>query len=283
MTCCESDSDDLPVAPPESDDEAPRRRGEEEQEPPLAPPEEPQVGAFSSSPSVGLAVAKEVYRGSYATGTDVVLEYVRGLHPYWNEAGSDSNVGREVSWVRGSNNWVYGELADESFVELMEHVSSWLSGHKGFFVDLGCGTGKVGALASLHFRRVVGLEIQEELCRVAGDLAIEFAARMRVHGEELGEIAIRRADFLADNLTGADALAPAWCDESGQAWWDLADVAYACSPKYCEATMAGISARAEHMRQGALLVTVSFSCPFLVSSRHGSYAHELQGLPPWHS
>jgi len=182
------------------------------------------------------------------------MDAVRSLHPHWSQVNADSEIGRWVRWVRCSNNWVYGELCTESFPLLLERsardVADPLEAQRQeTFVDLGCGTGKVLALASLHFARCLGLELQLELRDLAGDLAERFRERAASRGVAVGDVEVHRADFLGKMM-------PQWQSRQGDPWWSVADVAYACSPKFCEETMHGLSDCAAMMRSGSRFVTV---------------------------
>lgn len=255
------DDNEPPMAPPE-------QIFESDGEPPWAPSEasEDSVSEDASRTNVvsesvcergaglkvagdlefALSVVKEVYAGSSSAGAELALDATRALHPFWNQIGRDSDLGRKVSWVRCSNDWVYGELSVDSFPQLLAR-SAPAKGET--FVDLGCGTGKVATLAALHFSRVFGIELQQELLVLAEKLASSCRARVQRHGVGIGELHFQRADFLG-------RLTATWCSAEGKPWWQLADVAYACSPKFCEATMRSLAELAAGMRSGSRFVTV---------------------------
>lgn len=270
----EDDDSEPPMAPPEDESDgeppwAPSETSVEEypvacEEPknaPLgAPIEESCISSSNGDPdSLGVALVKEVYAGSSGVGSELALDAVRALHPFWDQAGKDSAIGRQVTWARCSNDWVYGELSLDSWPLLLAQCGP--KSTSDVFVDLGCGTGKVTALAALHFSRVFGLELQQELLDHAGKLANTFRARARRQGVGVGELGFHRADFLG-------RLTSAWSGDDGKPWWELADVAYACSPKFSEATMQSLADLAAGMRSGCRFATV----------RHGLKSPHLEEL-----
>jgi len=252
----DEDDDEPPLAPPEPTTTSPppapgaepiegveqaRDRGDDE--PRLAPSEDTGFTDY------GLRIVEEVFSGSHALGSDAAMDAVRAWHPHWEEVDADSDVGRWVRWVRHSHDWVYGELASSSFPLLLPALSRSSDLASGTFVDLGSGSGKVAALAALYFSQVVGLELQEALGTLARGLADDFRAQTRKHGVAAGELHLHRADFLG-------RLTPHWQDSQRQYWWEVADVAYACSPKFCEATMQALGDCAARMRSDSHFVTV---------------------------
>eukprot|EP00440_Ansanella_granifera_P026940 gb/GFBE01029257.1/.p1 GENE.gb/GFBE01029257.1/~~gb/GFBE01029257.1/.p1 ORF type:complete len:108 (+),score=23.05 gb/GFBE01029257.1/:1-324(+) len=103
----ESDDEDLPLAPAEDaevdgvdSDDAVERTGQA-QDPgaaalPMAPPEDdPELAALGVD-GRAFQILKEVYAESYQVGTDVAMDGVRSLHPYWNEVNAETKRGRFV-------------------------------------------------------------------------------------------------------------------------------------------------------------------------------------------
>mmetsp|Transcript_10819 Transcript_10819/g.37907 ORF Transcript_10819/g.37907 Transcript_10819/m.37907 type:complete len:117 (+) Transcript_10819:260-610(+) len=80
-------------------------------------------------------------------------------------------------------------------------------------------------------------------------LAERFHSLAENHGVRTGTMSLHQADFLGH-------LSQSWTNAAGQHWWELADVAYACSPKFSKETMAGLDDLAALMRPGAYFVTV---------------------------
>mmetsp|Transcript_85547 Transcript_85547/g.222546 ORF Transcript_85547/g.222546 Transcript_85547/m.222546 type:complete len:296 (-) Transcript_85547:119-1006(-) len=251
----DSDEDEPPLAPPEDDaaDDDPNfgaraaaahgGGGGDDDEPRLAPLSEAEESTTGYMDH-GFRIVEEVYARSCSSGSEVSMDAVRALHPHWGAVDSDSEVGRWVRWVRCSHDWVYGELSSDSFNLLVLRT-----GGGGTFVDLGCGTGKVAALASLYFSQVLGLELQGALLNMASSLAEDFRAQTQKHGVAVGELMLHCVDFLG-------RLTPHWQSSQRQCWWEVADVAYACSPKFCEATMHALDECAARMKSGSHFVTV---------------------------
>eukprot|EP00927_Polykrikos_kofoidii_P062532 TRINITY_DN57347_c0_g1_i1.p1 TRINITY_DN57347_c0_g1~~TRINITY_DN57347_c0_g1_i1.p1 ORF type:complete len:310 (+),score=38.93 TRINITY_DN57347_c0_g1_i1:77-1006(+) len=209
----------------------------------------PQPPVLLHSPESALDLVNLVYTGSCGLGSDLAMDEVRGLHPHWAEVGTDSEIGKKVSWVRDTNDWVYGEVMTDSFLHILcTHLAPETQAKKTF-VDLGSGTGKAVALASLHFAEAVGLELQEKLHQAAGGLSANFVLRAVEFGMQLGKIDLVQADFLG-------VLTPEWKDAAGQPWWEVATAVFATSPKFCASTMRGIARRAAMMRTGARIATV---------------------------
>eukprot|EP00931_Biecheleriopsis_adriatica_P010861 TRINITY_DN111927_c0_g1_i1.p1 TRINITY_DN111927_c0_g1~~TRINITY_DN111927_c0_g1_i1.p1 ORF type:complete len:304 (+),score=50.72 TRINITY_DN111927_c0_g1_i1:25-912(+) len=259
MTLPDSDDDEPPMAPPEvaSGGGYPDAGSllvahaeqdlSDEGQTMVAPPESNDPESLREH---ARQLVEEVYERSYDNGTDVVMDAVRSLHPYWHEHELETARGKLVKWVRSSNDWVYGEMESESFTTLAAHLSI---SESDTFLDLGCGTGKIAALASLYFRRSFGLELQKDLHLLAGELSEMFCRRSQNLGLCTGQMATFRADFLGQ-LT-----APWACPGDGQPWWEVADVVYACSPKFSAATMSALAGLAEKMRPGARFVTVRYA------------------------
>jgi len=210
-------------------------------EPRLAPLEEGE-----SDTDHGYLIVEEAFRGSSNLASDISMDAVRALYPYWSQTASDTELGRRVAWVRRTNDWVYGEMSTASFRHLLQQLGSEGTGTMSSrtFVDLGSGSGKIAALAALHFGQVVGLELQAELHHLALRFAEEHRRLVTLHDASVGMVSLHRADFLG-NLT------PQWSDGDGRPWWEVADVAYACSPKYSRETMEGIKEYAVKMRPGS--------------------------------
>lgn len=265
----DSDSDSLPPLAPDEDDESGGVLDTKETdlddfdwEPQVAPPELPSPHLAPSADGAelrttlsraelrrhGARVVEEVYSHSCDEAEGLVVDTVRALHPFWDKVNEDSEIGRRVSWVRSSNDWVYGELTSHSFEELVEQRLA-ITGDE-VFVDLGSGTGKIVALASLYFRHAVGLEVQPALHERAQVLADTLKRRLQGHGVEAKELSLCSADFL-------DKSRACWTSTTdGRPWWEIADVAYACSPKFCTKTMHSLAELAALMRSGAQFVTV---------------------------
>jgi hypothetical protein len=91
----------------------------------------------------------------------------------WDKAHGTDTYNRVSMWKlglvdeKGDNfdNWAYGPICHDFFDEMMEHVPRR---HELTFFDVGSGKGLPLMLAGRHgFRRVVGIELSQDLCTVA--------------------------------------------------------------------------------------------------------------------
>jgi hypothetical protein len=169
---------------------------------------------------------------------------------------------------------VYGETPFRALGALLHRVQTLL-GVASFagrvFVDLGAGTGKpVFAAALLHpgWRECRGIELVEGLHAASLELQERWEEGLPYFPKGEKKVAHRvpaAARATPVNLVLGDVTAEDWAD---------GDVVFSCSTCFEEPLMAAISARAERLRPGSVVVTCSER---LTSPRFG-LLEELPGM-----
>ncbi|KAK4546271.1 hypothetical protein LTR36_001948 [Oleoguttula mirabilis] len=108
-------------------------------------------------------------------------------------------VSPKVESLRAYENgtdFVYGELLPRFVSKIFEQTGL---NHESIFVDLGSGVGNVALQAALEVGcESWGIEQMSNPCDLAEQQAIEFPARARLWGLDVGKVHLLRGDFTAD-------------------------------------------------------------------------------------